>query len=325
MLKSKINFEDALQMMYEDDLNKRDVTVPLGWTKMRDDGMFMIGEEEYGYDENYGLSQVFSRMGMPVNYEKELLADRPDLVAMQYNHFAQARADKSVLVRFREQDGKRTIRGFLSDMYAPIDNKDVYGAFAEIKNKLDVETESFYMDEGRSRMRLVFPETEVSAGKLKHGVNDIIKVGFDIINSEIGRSSVQISPLVYRLVCTNGMKAWKQEGDVFRQRHSYVHIMEIKASLLESIQSSLVSSKDLIDAFISTKGMLVNDPLKMITDLGKREKFSERFIELTKEQYHIEPDHNMFGVINAYTRSAQLVSDEVRLDVERFAGKLLKS
>jgi hypothetical protein len=47
---------------------------------------------------------------------------------------------------------------------------------------------------------------------------DVIEYGLDIGNSELGLRSVQVTPVTYRLICTNGMRAWKSEA-ALRMRH----------------------------------------------------------------------------------------------------------
>jgi hypothetical protein len=49
-------------------------------------------------------------------------------------------------------------------------------------------------------------------------VGDVIEAGIDIANSEVGLRSVQVTPITYRLVCTNGMRAWRSEA-ALRMRH----------------------------------------------------------------------------------------------------------
>ncbi|MCZ7679807.1 MAG: DUF945 domain-containing protein [Sandaracinaceae bacterium] len=49
-------------------------------------------------------------------------------------------------------------------------------------------------------------------------VGDVIEWGIDIANSELGLRSVQVTPITFRLICLNGMRAWRSEA-ALRLRH----------------------------------------------------------------------------------------------------------
>ena len=64
----------------------------------------------------------------------------------------------------------------------------------------DIRFESCQITESRMYIKAVNPrlQAEVSPG-------DIVQAGIIISNSEVGLGSVSIQPLIYRLVCSNGM------------------------------------------------------------------------------------------------------------------------
>ncbi len=47
---------------------------------------------------------------------------------------------------------------------------------------------------------------------------DVVESGIDLTNSEVGLRSVGITPISYRLVCSNGLRAWRSES-TSRFRH----------------------------------------------------------------------------------------------------------
>jgi Domain of unknown function (DUF932) len=47
---------------------------------------------------------------------------------------------------------------------------------------------------------------------------DVIEHGIDISNSELGLRSVQLTPVTFRLICQNGLRAWRSEASM-RMRH----------------------------------------------------------------------------------------------------------
>lgn len=79
-----------------------------------------------------------------------------------------------------------------------------------------------YLDECRVRasavgahtlIRITMPAESIAVRK-----DDVIEWGLDIGNSEVGLRSVQVTPITYRLICANGMRAWRSEA-ALRMRH----------------------------------------------------------------------------------------------------------
>lgn len=82
-----------------------------------------------------------------------------------------------------------------------IGNIDIAGVTLPILGGLpDIRFESCQITESRMYIKAVNPrlQAEVSPG-------DIVQAGVIISNSEVGLGSVSIQPLIYRLVCSNGM------------------------------------------------------------------------------------------------------------------------
>ena len=98
----------------------------------------------------------------------------------------------------------------------------------------------------------------------------------------------------------------------------------MKIGLARAITNSIEGGDALLDQFMATRDIEIPDPLKAIEELAKKQQYSDKFIELTKESWHIEPDETMYSVINAFTRSAQSLADDKRIQVETFAGSLMK-
>ena len=92
-------------------------------------------------------------------------------------------------------------RAFLSERYRRIDNAEIAEAVLPILAEMpDVRIESCEITESKMYLKAVNPRltAEVVPG-------DIVQSGILITNSEVGMGSMSIQPLVYRLVCTNGM------------------------------------------------------------------------------------------------------------------------
>ena len=94
-----------------------------------------------------------------------------------------------------------TARAFLSNRYRRIDNLEIATAVLPIIGQMEgARFESCQITDSRMYMKVVNTrlEAEVVPG-------DIVQAGVIISNSETGMGAVSIQPLVYRLVCSNGM------------------------------------------------------------------------------------------------------------------------
>lgn len=140
--------------------------------------------------------QIGATLKIPAPYYDKMRQENPELLATNVNSWLHLNPKKQMI---RTMDG--TARAFLSDKYRRIDNFEIAQAvlpiIADIK---DARVESCEVTDARMYIKVVNPrlQTEVVPG-------DIVQSGILITNSEVGMGSMAIQPLVYRLVCTNGM------------------------------------------------------------------------------------------------------------------------
>lgn len=105
------------------------------------------------------------------------------------------------MIRTMDYGSGRVARALLSERYRRIDNLEVASAVLPLFAGQDqYEVMSSAVTENRLYLKIVNHrlETEVRPG-------DIVQAGVMISNSEVGLGSVSFQPLIYRLVCTNGM------------------------------------------------------------------------------------------------------------------------
>ena len=142
--------------------------------------------------------QIGAKLGIPAKYYDRMLAEEPGLLATNVNHWFQRQPSQRMI---RTLDG--TTRAFLSDRYRRIDNEEVAEAVLPIIGEMkDATVESCQLTDKRMYLKVLNPrvQTEITQG-------DIVQSGLLITNSEVGMGSVSVMPLVYRLICKNGMIA----------------------------------------------------------------------------------------------------------------------
>ncbi len=140
--------------------------------------------------------QVGAALGIPAKYYDKMRSENPELLSANVNGWFQTTPSTRMV---RTLDG--TARAFLSDRYRRIDNYEIAETVLPIIADIeDARIESCEVTDERMYIKVVNPrlQTEVVPG-------DIVQSGILITNSEVGMGSMSIQPLVYRLVCTNGM------------------------------------------------------------------------------------------------------------------------
>ncbi len=155
-----------------------------------------------------GFSQLCGRIGAPAAYVRSL----PAKLQIACMNWGMTREKQSALLRLAGGQ----VRAIVSDRYAALDDALVLDVIGEVLDRAG------YLAECRVRasavgahtlLRITMPAESTAVRK-----GDTIEWGLDIGNSEVGLRSVQVTPITYRLICTNGMRAWRSEA-ALRMRH----------------------------------------------------------------------------------------------------------
>ena len=140
--------------------------------------------------------QIADRLSIPFKYYERMRLDYPELLDNNLNGWLTKTPDKRML---RTLDGKR--RAFLSDRYRRLDNLELVDhVLPVIASMKGCEIVSSAVTESRLYLKVINKamKSEIVPG-------DILQAGFVISNSEIGLGALKVEPLVYRLVCKNGL------------------------------------------------------------------------------------------------------------------------
>ncbi|MBN4049501.1 DUF932 domain-containing protein [bacterium AH-315-N03] len=154
------------------------------------------------------FNQLANKIGAPPGYIKNLPAK------LQVANMNWGLAQKKSPALLRLADGE--VRAVLSDRYAAADDELLLDMVADCLDRTGFRNDALVRATAigpHTIMRITLPNegTPVKVG-------DVIEHGIDIGNSELGLRSVQVTPITFRLQCTNGMRAWKSEA-ALRMRH----------------------------------------------------------------------------------------------------------
>ncbi len=278
--------------------------------------------------------QIGDRLGIPAKYYDRMLAESPGLLAENVNHWFQEKPQRRMI---RTLDSKA--RAFLSDRYRCLDDADLAEAVLPILLE-DPSTEitSCALTDTKLYIKALFPKIE---REIKEG--DVVQSGLVISNSEIGAGSLAIQPLVFRLVCANGMiaadhamkkyhtgrtaKGGEEAYEIFRDetlqaddKALWLKVQDLVRAAMDSAKFEMIVSR-LQEA---TGHKIRQDPVKAIELVQKRYSLTdgERGSVLT---HLIEGgDLSQYGLMNAVTRTSQdAPSYERATQLEQLGGQII--
>ena len=301
--------------------------------RLYEDGQtFEIGS--MGKARQFGTTRLFHRqvasaLGIPAKYYDLMQSRKPELLAQNVNAWFGDR-ENSYMIRTMDYGAGRMARALLSDRYRRIDNMEIASAVLPLFAGSDqYEVVSSEVTENRLYLKIVNRRLEMAVVP-----GDIVQAGVMISNSEVGLGSVSVQPLVYRLVCTNGMvvndmgerknhvgRAAKAVVDSFHIYSDETMEAEDKAFLLKLRDVTLAAIEE--SRFAQVVGRL-----KEAAGIPITGKVTE-VVELTARAYGINSDEqdsvlqhliaggdlSQYGLSNAITRASQDVESYDRATI----------
>lgn len=259
--------------------------------------------------------QIGTFLSIPAKYYSMMQNENPELLAVNVNSWLN-RSDSQRMIRVL--DGR--VRAFLSNRYKRLDHFQIAEAVLPAIAKIpDVRFESCQITEERMYIKAVNPrlQTEITPG-------DIVQAGIVVSNSEVGLGSVTIQPLVYRLICSNGMvvnDAATKRNHIGRTSLADENFALYSSETLEADDHAfLLKVRDTVEAAVTEVkfGQVVNmmrEASKIpinTTDVSAIVQLTSKNFGITEQEQHgilqhlIEgKDLTLYGLSNAVTRFSQ--------------------
>jgi hypothetical protein len=288
---------------------------------------FTVGEHAH--------DQIAARLKIPKKYYDRMREEAPRLLDENINGWFQRQPERRMI---RTLDGDA--RAYLSERYRRLDNYDLAQAVLPVLADLGqgaMRVESAEITSSRFYLKAIFPRVENEVG-----VGDPVQSGILISNSEIGVGALQISPLIFRLVCKNGLIAADssmKRYHVGRAGGSEEEAYELFSDKTLKADDAAIFGKvqDLVRAAItgesfakivdkmkeSTRRGIEGNPVKAVEVLANRLGFSEA--EAGGILKHLTGGGSLtqYGLLNAVTRYAQDVASYDRSTELEAAGGLV--
>lgn len=299
------------------------------------DGHAVIAMEGEG---SFPLTQRANRQltewaGIPAKYADKMMLEAPELWQRNVNHWLANSGDARML---RTLDGVG--RAVLSDKYRRLDNNEVAAAalpiFLESK---DMELVSCDVTADKLYIKALFPKVEAEVS-----VGDVVQAGVVVTNSEVGAGALQVQPLIYRLVCTNGMVSndarWRKlhlGGRVEAGDSGYVVLRDETAAaqdkaLLMTLQYVVRSASGETFQRVVQKmreadgGPTIEKPTAAVEKLAKKIGLKADESEGILERLIRGQNYSQFGAMNAVTNLANTADTYDRAsELEVMGGRVL--
>lgn len=263
-------------------------------------------------------TQIGDYLSIPRKYYDRMQTEDPALLAYNVNRWFERKPEQRML---RTIDGHA--RAFLSNRYRRIDNLDIAQVTLPILLDLpEVRFESCEITEDFMYIKAVNPKltAEVTPG-------DVVQSGIMISNSETGCGAVYIRPMIYRLVCKNGMtvdEIGTRRNHVGRHTGSeenfeiysketlkaddHAFILKIQDSVRAAVEE--VKFARVVDTMRKGKERKLDtgDLPALVKMTGSSLGFTEDEGKGILQRLIEEADYSVYGLANAVTRFSQDVA-----------------
>lgn len=275
--------------------------------------------------------QIGDRIKIPRKYYERMQSEAPDLLCTNVNRWFRNDPERRML---RTLNGKN--RAFLSNRYARIDDHEIANvALKELAQHPGIRVTSADVTERHLYIQAV---TDRVQGEAK--VGDVVQAGVMITNSEVGFGAGVVTPLIYRLVCKNGMackdgrfrafhigkrvedseELW---ADDTKQADDRAVLLKMRDTIRACLDAALFAARvDKMNGLTTAK--IAGNPVKAVELLAQTIGASETEQDSILRSLIEGSDLSAWGLLNAVTAQAHTATDyDKSVEFERAGGELL--
>ena len=279
--------------------------------------------------------QIASRLNIPYRYYQKMQFEAPDLLDSNVNRWLNQNPERRMI---RVLDNN--VRAFLSDRYRRLDNLELCAAVLPVIQEMKgANIESCEVTPTRMYLKVVNKKL-----KAEVEVGDVVQAGFVISNSEVGLGSLRVEPLIFRLVCKNGLicKDYSQKkyhvGKQINESDYSAYELFSNETLAQDDKAFFMKVQDIVRAAVDeNKFLMTVNKLRETTQIPLNrepmktvELLADKFILSESERNNIftalvrNDDHTRYGLVNAVTEASKLAKNYDRAtELERIGGEIL--
>ena len=296
--------------------------------------LFLEDEPQCFSVSDLAHQQIASRLQIPLRYYQKMRQEEAPLLDENVNTWFTKLPERRMV---RVMDGN--VRAFLSDRYRRLDHLELCSAVLPvIQDMKGAEIESCDVTDSHLYLKVINKKL-----KAEVSVGDVVQAGFVISNSEVGLGSLKVEPLIYRLVCKNGLivKDYAQKRyHVGRQLDGEESAYELYSdeTLAQDDKAFFMKVQDTVRCAVDeAKFMLTvdkmreakqipleHDPVQSVEILADKFSLNQNERGDVLRQLFMGRDSSRYGLINAVTAASQIAeSYERATELERIGGELL--
>jgi hypothetical protein len=292
------------------------------------------GPVSYGVTE-LARHQLADKLKIPFTYFERMRTEQPDLLDRNVNTWLQGDGERRMI---RTLDG--TVRAVLSERYRRLDNFDLAESVLPVLQQLpEVVFESVELTETRMYLKCVTPRLtyEMAPG-------DIVQAGVVVSNSETGQGMLSVQPLLFRLLCRNGLIAAdsslrkthvgralgtdEEALTVFRDDTMRADDRAFFLKVRDVVQAAVTEAtfRQTAQKLQRTLNIpLVGNPVRTVEVLAQRYSLNDGERSGVLRHLIAEGELSGYGLVNAVTHFSQDVHDYDRAtEFESLGGKLIE-
>ena len=320
----KMTLREVSERLCADEETKWDTLTPRHRLRLQQGRLFFAQMSPTNFPKglaltNWATTQLCQKVNVPTAYFRRCPSFLQDA---QFNHWVwksenEKDAEEEWLLRMK---GDR-LRGILSKKYTRLDNTEVAQAIETLcKDRFQVEW--LAVTDESLHLRLVDPTLSRSVLP-----GDKVCAGIHIGNSEVGKRAVTVDALVWRLVCENGLVRLVKGRSLLYQRHIHLSKPMLHQALGNVISEALVQSTGFMERMAQATAETVPKMDEAIAALSSHWNLSEETSRKVEDAVKTEPfgqKDTLYGLVNAFTQTAQTLQPDDRYSLEVFSGNLLE-
>lgn len=241
------------------------------------------------------------------------------------NYIDSSQSNTQVLLRTVRDSGenpKRRVRFVASELYRKFDDVEIMSSISKANALDNFNIKEFHQTPEYMVLRVMAGEPLDIAGRRPY------YPGVQIVNSEIGKSSVKMSFMLWEEVCTNGMTVARQEFAKYSQRHIGKKSADELASNVDKFFSKVSHFKDVMYGHLMKLDSISHR--EMMERMDRRKMLNPKLTESMEANYL--PKYSKGGdvsvatgldTMSAYTEAIQKYNWDSRLSFEEDAGSLM--
>ena len=326
-----MSYDDAMEGLQRSAEEREDVLAPVKDINavVTDGGEFAFNVQGREFvPTDWALQQFSIRSKVPSSTVIQKLrsqedADDQDSDVMAYlanNSLRRLDQDKEYRLR-TYTDG--TCRAFVTDKYAPIDNRWYLDQLRE--NLPEGRLSHWRGDEDTIFGNILLPDTIIDYGQSDDSdYGGMLSIG----NCEIGKRRISQVPSLFRSICLNGCIWGQCKGKEIKKRHiGEIDLSELSYAIYENIEAQLPLLDAGVRKLLALRELEVEEAKmqQVFATVAMDHKLTKKEVSEVFSQWgqFEREDRNLFGVVNAVTRAGQTLDNMSWVRFDGIGGQLM--